>query len=163
MIHHDIDMRNVPWLRAVLDAFDTLLSSDKDVMRGRRAGADGRRLLEIVLDEAPLRQAMLRFTFNIMLLSLAISASPRLLVYLALHSLLVRPMRRITANMMRFRDDPENPARSSRCPSARTRSAWPSASSPACSATWPRCCSRRTISRRSASRCRRSITTCAIC
>ena len=67
--------------------------------------------LEIVLDEAPLRQAMLRFSFNIMLLSLVISGITAMLVYFALHYLLVRPMRRITANMMRFRDDPENPAR----------------------------------------------------
>src|SRR6202043_3720342 len=33
------------------------------------------------------------------------------LVYLALHLLLVRPMRRMTANMVAFRADPENPAR----------------------------------------------------
>ena len=46
-----------------------------------------------------------------MLLSLVISGITAMLVYLALHHLLVRPMRRITANMMRFRDDPENPAR----------------------------------------------------
>ena len=67
--------------------------------------------LEIVLDETPLRQAMLRFSINILLLSLVISGITAMLVYLALHYLLVRPMRRITANMMRFRDDPENPAR----------------------------------------------------
>jgi signal transduction histidine kinase len=54
---------------------------------------------------------MLRFSFNIMLLSLVISGITAMLVYFALHYLLVRPMRRITANMMRFRDDPENPAR----------------------------------------------------
>src|SRR6185503_19215082 len=32
-VHHEIDMRDMPWHRAVLDAFDTLLSNDKDVMR----------------------------------------------------------------------------------------------------------------------------------
>jgi len=64
-----------------------------------------------VLDEQPLRQAMLRFSINILLLSLVISGITAMLVYFALHYLLVRPMRRITANMMRFRDDPENPAR----------------------------------------------------
>ena len=111
MIHHDIDMRNVPWHQAVLDAFDTLLSSDKDVMRVVGPAPMGGDFLEIVLDEVPLRQAMLRFSFNIMLLSLVISAITAMLVYFALHHLLVRPMRRITANMMRFRDDPENPAR----------------------------------------------------
>jgi signal transduction histidine kinase len=111
MIHHDIDMRNVPWHRAILDAFDMLLSNDKDVMRVIGPAPMGGDFLEIVLDEAPLRQAMLRFSFNIMLLSLVISGITAMLVYLALHHLLVRPMRRITANMMRFRDDPENPAR----------------------------------------------------
>jgi signal transduction histidine kinase len=110
-INQDIDMRQVPWFRAILDAFDTLLSSDMDVMRVVGPAPMGGDFLEIVLDEAPLRQAMLRFSINIMLLSLVISGITAMLVYLALHYLLVRPMRRITANMMRFRDDPENPAR----------------------------------------------------
>ena len=64
-----------------------------------------------------------------MLLSLVISGITATLVYFALHYLLVRPMRRLTANMMRFRADPENPAASSRRPAGRTRSASPSASS----------------------------------
>src|ERR1043166_1822199 len=110
-IHHDIDMRDVPWYRAVLDAFDTLLCADKDVMRVVGPAPMGGDFIEIVMDEEPLRKAMLRFTFNLLLLSLAISGITATLVYLALHYLLVRPMRRITANMMRFRDDPENPAR----------------------------------------------------
>ena len=66
--------------------------------------------LEIVLDEAPLRQAMLRFSVNILLLSLIISGITATLVYFTLHLMLVRPMRRITANMMAFRSDPENPS-----------------------------------------------------
>lgn len=110
-IHHDIDMRNVSWHRAIVDAFDTLLSADRDVMRVVGPAPMGGDFLEIVLDEAPLRNAMLRFSTNILLLSLVISGITALLVYIALHRLLVRPMRRITANMMRFRDDPENPAR----------------------------------------------------
>ncbi len=110
-IHHDIDMRDVSWFRAVFDAFDTLLCADKDVMRVVGPAPMGGDFIEIVMDEEPLRKAMLRFTFNLLLLSLAISGITATLVYLALHYLLVRPMRRITANMMRFRDDPENPAR----------------------------------------------------
>ena len=67
--------------------------------------------IEIVLDEAPLRKAMLTFSVNILLLSLAISGITAMLVFFALHYLLVRPMGRITANMITFRADPENPAR----------------------------------------------------
>jgi len=81
--------------------------------------------LEIVMDEKPLRQAMLRFSLTILLLSLVISCITAMLVYIALDRMLVRPMRRITANMMRFRDDPENPARiivaSSRQDDAKTK------------------------------------------
>jgi hypothetical protein len=67
--------------------------------------------VEIVLDEAPLRKAMLEFSIRILILSLIISAITATLVYLSLHWLLVRPMRRMTANMVAFRDDPENPRR----------------------------------------------------
>ena len=51
------------------------------------------------------------FSRNILLLSLVISVITATLVYLSLHYLFVRPMHRITANMIAFRDDPENPAR----------------------------------------------------
>jgi signal transduction histidine kinase len=67
--------------------------------------------VEIVVDEAPLRKAMVEFSIRILLLSLIISAITAALVYLSLHVLLVRPMRRMTANMVAFRADPENPAR----------------------------------------------------
>src|SRR4051812_24107407 len=110
-ISHEIDMRNVSWWRAVIDAFDTLLCSEDDAMRVVGPAPMGGDFLEIVLDEAPLRNAMLRNSINLLLLSLAISGITATLVYLALHYLLVRPMRRITANIMRFRDDPENPGR----------------------------------------------------
>jgi signal transduction histidine kinase len=110
-INHYIDMRNVSWFRAIVDAFGTLFCADDDAMRVVGPAPMGGDFLEIVMDERPLRQAMLRFSFTILLLSLAISGITAMLVYFALHRMLVRPMRRITANMMRFRDDPENPAR----------------------------------------------------
>src|SRR5712691_7586199 len=110
-IHHDIDMRNVSWHRAILDAFDTLLCADNDVMRVVGPAPMGGEFVEIVLDEAPLRKAMVDFSIRILILSLIISAITATLVYLALHFLLVRPMRRMTANMVAFRADPENPRR----------------------------------------------------
>jgi hypothetical protein len=112
-IEQDIDMRNVPWWRAIMDAFDTMfLSEPSDVMRvvGPAPMAEGQ-FIEIVLDEAPLRKAMLTFSVNILLLSLAISGITATLVFFALHYLLVRPMGRITQNMVTFRADPENPGR----------------------------------------------------
>src|SRR6202043_571900 len=55
--------------------------------------------------------AMLRYSGTILLLSLLVSGIAAMLVYLSLHYLFVRPLRRITANMMAFHGDPENPAR----------------------------------------------------
>ena len=112
-IDQNVDMRNVPWWHAIMDAFDTLVrSKPQDVIRlvGPPPMAHGD-FLEIVLDEAPLRKAMVTFSVNILLLSLAISGITAMLVYFALHYLLVRPMWRITSNMVAFRADPENPAR----------------------------------------------------
>ncbi len=112
-VEQDIDMRTVTWWNAIMDAFDTMLyCAPTDVIRvvGPAPMADGQ-FLEIVLDEAPLRKAMLTFSVNILLLSLVISGITAALVFLALHYLLVRPMRRITDNMIAFRADPENPAR----------------------------------------------------
>jgi signal transduction histidine kinase len=60
------------------------------------------------MDEQPLRKAMLRYSVDILLISLLISGITAALLYLALHYTFVRPMRRITANMMAFRADPEN-------------------------------------------------------
>ena len=78
--------------------------------RGRAAPMGGD-FLEIVLNEAPLCKAMWTFSVNILLLSLAISGITAMLVFFALHYLLVRPMWRITDNMIAFRADPENPSR----------------------------------------------------
>jgi len=111
-IHQDIDMRSVPWWQAIYDAFDTLINCrPNDVMRVVGPAPMGGEFLEIVLDEMPLRAAMLKFSVNIMLLSLLISCITAMLVFFALHYLLVRPMRRITENMIAFRADPENPGR----------------------------------------------------
>jgi signal transduction histidine kinase len=112
-IAQDVDLRHVTWWRAIVDAFDTLIyGRSGDAMRlvGPAPMTDGD-FLEIVLDETPLRNAMLTFSVNILLLSLAISGITAMLVYLALHYLLVRPMGRLTQNMVAFRADPENPAR----------------------------------------------------
>src|SRR5947209_11219686 len=87
-INHDIDMRTMTWYHAIIDAFDTLVCVDDDVMRVVGPAPMGE-FVEIVLDEAPLRKAMLEFSIRILILSLIISATTATLVYLALHLLLV--------------------------------------------------------------------------
>ncbi len=62
---------------------------------------------------------MLRYSVDLLLVSLLISGITAALVYLTLHYIFVRPMRRVTANMIAFRADPENADRIM-APSART-------------------------------------------
>jgi signal transduction histidine kinase len=112
-IENDIDMRQVSWWRAIEDAFEVLfVDQASDVIRvvGPAPMTEGE-FIEIILDEAPLHSAMLTFSVNILLLSLVISGVTAMLVFFALHYLLVRPMGRLTGNMVAFRADPENPDR----------------------------------------------------
>jgi signal transduction histidine kinase len=110
-VHAEIDMRSVSFLKAITDAFETLFSADTDNLRVVGPAPMGGEFVEIVIAEAPLRAAMWRFSANVLLLSLFISVGTAALVYLALHFVIVRPIRRLTAGMVRFRQEPENPAR----------------------------------------------------
>jgi signal transduction histidine kinase len=111
-IHHDVDLRDPSMLWAVWQALDTLfLCTDEHIIRVVGPAPMGGDFVEIVIEEGPLRQAMFRFSRNILLLSLIISAITATLVYLALHYLFVRPLNRLTTNMVSFRGDPENPNR----------------------------------------------------
>ena len=107
-IHRDFDMRDVSWVGAIEDAFHAMTDPRDYILRVIGPAPRGGEFVEIVIDNAPLQRAMLRFSWNILLLSLIISAITAALVYLALHYLFVRPMRRITANMVWFRADPED-------------------------------------------------------
>ena len=67
--------------------------------------------IEVVLPEAPLRAAMIRYGLNVLGLSVIISMITAALVYFALNGLLVQPMMRITRNMLRFSQNPEDASR----------------------------------------------------
>ena len=108
-IHHDIDLRETSSMRAIWRSLETLFfSSDSDVMRIVGQGPPGTDFIEIVIDQSQLRARMFAFSRNILLLSLLISAITATLVYLSLHYLFVRPLNRLTTNMVSFRQDPEN-------------------------------------------------------
>ncbi len=118
-IADDFDMRNVYVFDSIVDAFRMMLENKKDVMRVVGPAPRGGDYIEIILDEPPLRKAMLRYSVDLLLVSLLISGITAALVYLTLHYMFVRPMRRVTANMIAFRADPETADRIM-APSART-------------------------------------------
>ncbi len=115
-----IDLREQGLISGISAAFTTLIRPSDQPMRVVGAGMDapaGMRavapvdFVEIVIDEAPLRAALLTFSRNILILSLIISVITAGLVYLALQWVIVRPVRRLTDNLTRFASDPEDRAR----------------------------------------------------
>src|SRR3984885_7606779 len=111
-VFQDVDIREPMGLNGIVEAFRTMLvADDSDLIRAIGPAPMGGQFVEIVLPEGPLREAMLDYSRNVLLVSVLISAVSAALVYFALHYLFVQPLYRITANMMAFRADPENPAR----------------------------------------------------
>ncbi len=99
-------------LGLVSDAMSVFLSGGNRILRvtGHLTGSRTDNV-EIVLPEAPLRTAMLSYGLNVLGLSIVISFITAALVYFALNRLLVRPMMRISENMLKFSRNPEDTSR----------------------------------------------------
>jgi signal transduction histidine kinase len=110
-IDHDVDMRSLTVWSSIVDSFEMLLETGNQAIRVIGPPPGGGQFIEVIIDEAPLRQAMYVFSRNLLLVSLAIAILTAALVYLALHFLFVRPMRRLTASLVGFHENPESSAR----------------------------------------------------
>ncbi|MBR0869786.1 HAMP domain-containing histidine kinase [Bradyrhizobium tropiciagri] len=110
-IDHDIDMRTMTIWSAIVDSFEMMLEHGDQTIRVVGAAPGQAQFIEVVIDEKPLRQAMYRFSRNVLVVALLIAGLTSGLVYLALHYLFVRPMRRLTANLIGFHENPESSAR----------------------------------------------------
>src|SRR6478735_3013140 len=105
-----VDIRTEsPW-QSVINAFAVMAGTGNGVMRVVGPGPAGAEYLEVILDEKPLFEAMYRFSANVLFVSLLMIALVGPLIYLTLHFLFVRPMRRITANLVAFHRNPESTA-----------------------------------------------------
>ena len=104
------DLRSMDPLREIVDAFDTLVAGKPRTLRvvgDSRSGA----VLELLISERPLRDAMLAYSVSIIWLWLLISIITAGLLYFSINRLFVRPMRRLTENMVAFSGAPEDAAR----------------------------------------------------
>jgi signal transduction histidine kinase len=110
-IDHDVDMRTMTVWSAIVGSFETMLETGNQAIRVVGPAPGGAQFIEVVIDELPLRQAMYRFSRNLLLVSLGIAVLTAGLVYLALHYLFVQPMRRLTASLVAFHENPESSAR----------------------------------------------------
>lgn len=105
------DIRNMSWTKSVSDAFETLLYMNREnyliEVTGAASGEYGGEIV-VVFDEVLLCHDMLIYSRNIVLLTIIISLFTAMLVYYSLSNLLVRPVQKITDNMIAFRQAPED-------------------------------------------------------
>lgn len=110
-IDHDLDIRSMTVWDAITGSFQMMLETGDQTIRVIGAAPGQAQFIEVVVDEKPLRQAMYRFSRNVLIVALLIAGLTAGLVYLALHYLFVRPMRRLTASLVGFHENPESSAR----------------------------------------------------
>jgi signal transduction histidine kinase len=105
------DLRRATPLQAIRSAFGTLGAKTNRVISVLGAAPMGGEFIEVTLREKPLREAMFRYSRNILLLSLVISMIVAGLAMAAIHLMVLRPVQRLTSNLMEFADDPEDASR----------------------------------------------------
>ncbi len=104
------DLRDGMFFSLIWDALSCMIQA-KEMVIGVTgySPSDPNVLVEVILAEAPLRSELVDYGQRIFLLSLFISIVTAALVYLTIQWLAVRPMRRLTENMIAFQSAPENP------------------------------------------------------
>jgi signal transduction histidine kinase len=105
-----VDLRRRNGFERLVDPFDTLIAPNGRMLRiiERPQFRDGE-YVDVVAPETPLKALLWQHLATTLLNSLFTSAVAGLLVYFSLNLFLVRPMRRITEAMERFRARPDDP------------------------------------------------------
>jgi signal transduction histidine kinase len=105
------DLREATFFDSIGAAFRTLTTRRNRTIAVIGPAPMGGEYLEITMSEAPLRQALLVYSGNILLLSLFISLLVASLAALSIHLLVLRPVRRLTTSIISFGAAPEDASR----------------------------------------------------
>ncbi|MBU2368624.1 MAG: HAMP domain-containing histidine kinase, partial [Alphaproteobacteria bacterium] len=102
------DMRQRDLMSLIMGAMDTLFAGPGRTLRIVGEGDLDESLVELLMSERPLRQDMLAYSRQIGVVSLAIAAITAVALYLLASYLFIYPVRRLTQNILAFRQAPEN-------------------------------------------------------
>ncbi len=105
------DLRATTWFGLLGAAFRTLTAPEGRVLRLLSAAPMGASAIEVTMDEAPLKKAMHNFSKRILVYSLLVSVIVAALAALAMHRMILAPVRRLTTSIMDFGADPGDRAR----------------------------------------------------
>ncbi len=103
------DLRDPPPTELIADALSRLFTPQNQIIRVvgspvREAGL----LIEVAMETAPLRAAMIDYGVRVLLLSAVISIFTALLLFVAVQAFLVRPIKSVVGYMQRYAAAPED-------------------------------------------------------
>ncbi|MDX1739210.1 MAG: sensor histidine kinase, partial [Alphaproteobacteria bacterium] len=111
-VDESFDLRDPMAFTLIVDAFKALPRAENRMIRVLGySPQDQNTEIEVILNEDELCDALAGFAGRIAFLSIVISAITAGLVFISLQWFLVRPMRLMTHNMIRFSDNPEDESR----------------------------------------------------
>ena len=112
MVAETFDLRSGNYFPTVGDAFAVMfLTHDRLIGVIDKPPAMSGDFIELALHEWPMRDAMLAYGLRILELSVVLSLIVAALIFAALNQVLVKPMQRLSSNMMEFGAMPEDRAR----------------------------------------------------
>jgi signal transduction histidine kinase len=112
MITQTYDLRDASAFVLVRDAMMRMLNTENQVIRVIGAPVkEAGLLIEITMETAPLRMAMIDYGLRILVLSAVISVVTAVLLFLALRALLLKPIKRVVGHMQRYAEAPEDARR----------------------------------------------------
>ena len=111
MVGETFDVRDDGPITLIIDAIACAFQFQRRLITVKGESFAGQPDLEVVIDEAELKAAMLGYGGNIFVLSLIISAITATLVFVSVNRFLMRPIRRVIDSLVQFRDNPEDGGR----------------------------------------------------
>ncbi|WDR06810.1 HAMP domain-containing sensor histidine kinase [Devosia rhodophyticola] len=102
------DMRRRDFATLMTGAINTLLSDGSRTLRIVGDGDMSDSLVELLMPERPLRRDLLDYSRNFFIISFIIAAITAVVLYGVVSVLFIAPIRRVTQNLIGFRQAPEN-------------------------------------------------------
>lgn len=103
-----VDLREGGPMGHLAGTLETLVFGGDRTLRIVGAGDSDESLVEVLMPEAPLRRDLLFYSRNIFILSLIVAVMTAAALYIIVRNILIAPIRRLTTNVIGFREAPEN-------------------------------------------------------
>lgn len=112
MIEESFDLRDPSAMVLIKDAFKTMIPHEDRVIRVLGQPVKGAGLMiEVAMEEAPLRAALWDYGLTILILSAVISAFTAALLFFSVRTFMVRPIERLVRQIKNYEEAPEDARR----------------------------------------------------